>query len=124
MKSFKFAGLSFLLGLSHVRVKKVRVRDREYFQYVIYLPKELAKKLYREAGVEEDASLHVVLLITPAKWYYLINWSEFLKHELNGVFKEILVELETLGLLPVKRETSVLIEVDEDELKKIGLGTN
>ncbi len=122
MKRFKFAGLRFYLGLSHVRVKKIRVRGREYVQHVIYLPKEIAKQLYREANEEEDKPLPIILLIAPAKWYHLINWSEYNEKELEHVPENILKELKTLGLLPGHEdEVSVLIEANEDELKDLGI---
>jgi len=101
----KILGKEFIPRILVMRRRKVRAKGKEYYQYYINVPKDLAKKLEESAGIENpDEGIPVLALVRVAEWYHLLDWgnvSGYLKRKLPDSIRK---ELEELGFIPKEEE--------------------
>ena len=113
-------GHRFLLTVLSARPRRVRSKGREYWQYNIPIPADLARRLLQMAGEEPGTLLPLTIIMGPSPWYHLINWSA---PESDSLYRRIpnkhRREIEALGLRgggPI-----VLIPARPEQLRELGL---
>ncbi len=117
------AGRRYLVFEISVKPKKVRIRNREYIQHYINLPKQLVVKLYEMAEEDPGTELPVVILIAPAEWFHGILWEEMPKRAWKTIPEKARKELEALGLSREQCKPVYIIAMEE-EIKELGLDPN
>ncbi len=98
-KRIKVLGKDFIPRVLVLRKRKVKARGKEYFQYYIIVPKDLAMELEKEAKPELD-EIPVLALVRIAEWYHLLDWSNVKGYLKKSLPKKIKEELQELGFLP------------------------
>ena len=113
-------GHRYLLTVLSARPRRVRSKGREYWQYNIPLPAELARRLLALAGEEPGTLLPLTIIMGPSPWYHLINWGV---PESNSLYRRIPQryrrEVEALGLRG--RGPIVLVPARPEQLRELGL---
>ncbi len=98
-------GKEFIPRVLVMKRRKVKAKGKEYYQYYINVPKDLAKKLEESAGIENpDEGIPILALVRVAEWYHLLDWenvTEYLKRNLPDNIRK---ELEELGFIPKEKK--------------------
>lgn len=120
-KPYILAGRRYTLAYLRLRVKRVKAKGREYRQYYINLPRQLAEAILESAGREppEPGTSGVLLtaIVTPSPWYHALDWSSI---PMDDLPERIEKEITALGLHQLDKPLA-LIPADPDKLRQLGL---
>ena len=120
-KPYILAGRRYTLAYLRLRAKRVKAKGREYRQYYINLPRQLAEAILETAGREppEPGTSGVLLtvIVTPSPWYHALDWSSI---PMDGLPERIEKEIKALGLHQLDKPLT-LIPADPDKLRQLGL---
>lgn len=106
VKLVEVLGKEFIPRVLVMKRRKVRAKGKEYYQYYINVPKDLAKKLEESAGIENpDEGIPILALLRVAEWYHLLDWENVTGYLKRNLPDNIRKELEELGFIPKERET-------------------
>jgi len=120
-KPYILAGRTYTLAYLNLKAKRVRAKGREYRQYYINLPRQLAEVILERAGREppEPGSSGVLLtaIVTPSPWYHALDWSSL---PMDGLPERVEKEIKALDLHRLDKPLA-LIPADPDRLRRLGL---
>ena len=120
-KPYILAGRRYTLAYLQLRAKRVKAKGKEYRQYYINLPRQLAEAILETAGREppEPGTTGVLLtaIVTPSPWYHALDWSSI---PMDGLPEKIEKEITALGLHQLDKPLA-LIPADPDKLRQLGL---
>ncbi len=101
----KVLGKEFIPRVLIIKKRKVKAKGKEYYQYYINVPKDLAKKLEESAGVDaHDEGIPILALIRVAEWYHLLDWENITGYLKKNLPNHVRKELEELGFIPKEKE--------------------
>ena len=106
-KTVRALGKDFIPTVLVMRKRKVKSKGKEYTQYYINVPKELAERLEKEANTELK-EIPILALVRVAEWYHLLDWNEVKGYLRESLPKEVKKELEELGFLPKEAKKTVV----------------
>jgi hypothetical protein len=104
----KVLGKDFIPRVLVMKKRRVRAKGKEYVQYYINVPKDLAAVLEKEAGAETN-EIPLLALVRVAEWYHLLDWSNVKGYLKESLPESIRKELEELGFLPRERRRELLL---------------
>ena len=102
----KVLGKEFIPEILIMKKRKVRAKGKEYYQYYINVPKDLARKLEENVKTENlDEGIPILALVRVAEWYHLLDWKKVTGYLKRSLPDNIRKELEELGFIPKEKET-------------------
>ncbi len=119
-----FAGREYIVAPLLIRPRRVRAKNREYVQHIVYVPRLIARTLYDRAEKEIDEELPVITMIAPATWFHVLNWKKEPIHAFNQLPLDIRLELEALGLAPTQEYKPLTVLATSQEIEELGIDHN
>ena len=120
-KPYIIAGRPYTLAYLNLKAKRVKAKGREYRQYYINMPRQLAEAILERAGREppEPGSTGILLtaIVTPSPWYHALDWSSI---PMDDLPEKIEKEIKALGLHQLDKPLT-LIPADPEKLRQLGL---
>ena len=116
-----FAGRKYVVTPLLIKPRRVKARGKEYIQHMMYIPCTIAKTLYSLAERNPEEELPILALITPATWFHVLNWKQEPIHAYKQLPRKIKLELEALGLSPLKEMIAITTLTTPTKIKELGL---